>query len=265
MKSINWAKYYHFTVIFVIFALIALPIITTFIYALSTRWGATILPEELTLHWVIELWQDPRFLMALGRSLFVTTSAIILSLLLILPVIFFITYYYPAGQKVMNILILMPLTIPAIVSSIGLIQIFSEPPFLLTGTPWILIGCYFTIALPFLYRAIMNNIQSVDIKTLVDCGTLFGVSKLSIFCRVIIPSLRTGILSGALISCSFLLGEFVFANLLVGNRFETLQVYLFNMSVKSGHFTSALVASFFLFMMALSLILLNLNKTRKPL
>lgn len=261
--KLNLNKYYHFTVIMLVFGAISLPIITTFIYSFSTRWGASILPEDLTLKWFTELWQDPRFLRALLRSIFVSASAIFLSLILILPLIFFITYYYPMGQKIMNVVILLPLTIPAIVSSIGLMQIYSEPPFLLTGTPWILIGCYFTIALPFIYRSIMNSIESVDITTLIDCGTLFGVSKFYMFLKVIIPSIRSGILSGALLSLSFLLGEFVFANILVGNRYETLQVYLYNMNSKSGHFTSAIVTSFFILIVITSLIFINLNKKRK--
>lgn len=49
------------------------------------------------------------------------------------------------------------------------------------------------------------------------------------------------------LSFSFLLGEFVFANILVGTRYETLQIYLYNMRQTSGHFTSALVMTYFLF------------------
>ena len=50
----------------------------------------------------------------------------------------------------------------------------------------------------------------------------------------------------------FLLGEFVFANILVGTRYETLQIYLYNMRQTSGHFTSALVMTYFLFIFLLT-------------
>ena len=35
--------------------------------------------------------------------------------------------------------------------------------------------------------------------------------------------------------------------MLVGTRFETLQVYLYSQRTNSGHFTSAMVMSYFIF------------------
>ena len=72
------------------------------------------------------------------------------------------------------------------------------------------------------------------------------------FLLVVIPSLRKGLLAALFLSLSFLLGEFVFANMLVGTRYETLQVYLYNMRATSGHFTSALVMSYFLLTLLLT-------------
>ena len=63
----------------------------------------------------------------------------------------------------------------------------------------------------------------------------------------ILPNLKKGLLASLFLSFSFLLGEFVFANILVGTRYETLQIYLYNMRQTSGHFTSALVITYFLF------------------
>ena len=65
-----------------------------------------------------------------------------------------------------------------------------------------------------------------------------------------------------LLSFSFLFGEFVFANLLVGTRYETLQVYLNNMRNSSGHFNSALVISYFAFVLVLTWVANRLNKDK---
>jgi putative spermidine/putrescine transport system permease protein len=40
---------------------------------------------------------------------------------------------------------------------------------------------------------------------------------------------------------SLLISEFVFANMLVGSGYETLNVYLYSMRATSGHLTSAVV------------------------
>ena len=81
---------------------------------------------------------------------------------------------------------------------------------------------------------------------------------------MVIPCLRKGLLAALFLSLSFLLGEFVFANMLVGTRYETLQVYLYNMRSTSGHFTSALVISYFLFTFALTWITARLNSKNHP-
>ncbi len=71
------------------------------------------------------------------------------------------------------------------------------------------------------------------------------------FLLVVIPACARGCWRRCF-SLSFLLGEFVFANMLVGTRYETLQVYLYNMRSTSGHFTSALVMSYFLLTLLLT-------------
>jgi len=235
-------------------------LIATLIYAFSTQWGSTILPEGLTLKWMTQLWQDPRFLLALAHSLVICFGALVLSVVLVLPLMFVIAYYFPRLDSVMNILILLPFAVPPVVSSVGLLQLYSDGPLVLTGTPWILIFCYFTIALPFIYRAITNNMQAIHLRDLMDAAQLLGASTWQAAVLVVLPNLRKGCMIALLLSFSFLIGEFVFANLLVGDRFETLQVYLYNMRTGSGHFTSALVISYFLVVLLLTLVANMVNK-----
>ena len=64
------------------------------------------------------------------------------------------------------------------------------------------------------------------------------------------------------INCDIHKGEFVFANLLVGTRYETLQVYLNNMRNSSGHFNSALVISYFFFVLLFTWAANRLNKDK---
>jgi len=149
-----------------------------------------------------------------------------------------------------------------VVSSVGLLQLYGSGPMAMVGTPWILIGCYFTVALPFMYRAITNNLQAINLRDLMDAAQLLGASTFQAAILVVLPNLRKGLMVALLLSFSFLFGEFVFANILVGTRYETLQVYLNNMRNSSGHFTSALVISYFLFVLVLTWIANTLNKDK---
>ncbi|WP_213993765.1 ABC transporter permease [Sodalis sp. dw_96] len=254
--------FYHRSVVTVMLVILLSPLVATLIYAFSSQWGSTILPEGFTLKWMTELLRDPRFLIALEHSLIICFGALALSVVLVLPLMFVIAYYFPRLDSVMNILILLPFAVPPVVSSVGLLQLYSDGPLALTGTPWILIGCYFTIALPFIYRAITNNMQAIHLRDLMDAAQLLGASTWKAAILVVLPNLRKGCMIALLLSFSFLIGEFVFANLLVGNRFETLQVYLYNLRNGSGHLTSALVISYFLVVLLLTLAANTVNKDK---
>lgn len=247
------ANPYHYGVVILLLVILVLPLAATLLYALSTDWSS-LLPSGLTLHWFSYLWTNSRFLTALYHSLFVCVGALLLSCLLILPTLFVIAYRFPKLGSVMNVLVLLPFAIPPIISSVGLLQVYSKPPFDMTGTPWILMGCYFTIALPFIHRTLSNGLQSINLHDLMDSAHLLGASTFKAALFVLLPNLRKSIIVALLLSFSFLIGEFVFANILVGTRYETVQVYLNNMSNESGHFTSAIVISYFAVVLIISLI-----------
>ncbi|MGE9551385.1 ABC transporter permease [Erwinia amylovora] len=253
---------YHRVIVWGVFLILALPLLATLLYALATEWGATILPDGFTLKWMTQLWSDPRFLIALWHSLLICFGALLFSLVLVLPTMFVIAYYFPKLDAVMNVLILLPFAVPPVVSSVGLLQLYSAPPLMLTGTPWILIGCYFTIALPFIYRAISNNMQAINIRELIDAAHLLGASTWQAALLVVLPNLRKGAFIAVLLSFSFLIGEFVFANMLVGTSYETLQVYLYNVRNASGHFSSALVVSYFFVVLLVTWLANALNRER---
>ncbi|MFK3680327.1 ABC transporter permease [Pseudomonas sp. NPDC088890] len=253
---------YHRVVVYLLFLILLLPLAGTLLYSLATSWSASLLPSGLTLKWYVALWSEPRFLAAFGQSLLVCVGALLLSVVLILPLLFVVHYHFPRLDALMNILILLPFAVPPVVSSVGLLQLYGSGPMAMVGTPWILIGCYFTVALPFMYRAITNNLQAINLRDLMDAAQVLGASTWQAALLVVLPNLRKGLMVALLLSFSFLFGEFVFANLLVGTRYETLQVYLNNMRNSSGHFNSALVISYFAFVLLLTWVANRLNKDK---
>ncbi|MCJ8169867.1 ABC transporter permease [Atopomonas sediminilitoris] len=236
----------HYTlIVWALVGLLALPLLATLLYSLASRWGATMLPDGLTLRWYLELWGEPRFLAAFARSLLLCFAALALSLALILPLALVAHTRWPWLDKLMKLLMLLPFAVPPVVGSVGLLQLYAGGPLPLVGTPWILIACFFTLTVPFMYQAMATSLKAIPLRDLLDAAHLLGASTPQAFIQVILPNLRNGVLVALFLSFSFLFGEFVFANLLVGTRYETLQVYLNNMRNHSGHFTSALVISYF--------------------
>lgn len=242
----------HRLIIGFVVLLMLLPVAATLLYSLSTHWGATVLPDGLTVQWYVQLLSDPRFLASFARSLFVCTAALLLCTVVMVPLVFLLCYRLPRLKKVFNFLVILPFAVPPVVSSVGLLQLYSGGPLPVSGTFWILIFTYFTIVVPFFYRTLAGSFAAMALQDLMDAARLLGASTTQAFFLCVLPNLKKGLLSAIFISFSILIGEFVFANILTGTRFETLQIYLFNTRQISGHFTSALVMFYFAFIFVLT-------------
>jgi putative spermidine/putrescine transport system permease protein len=241
-----------------------IPLVGTFLFSIANKWDHSILPESYTLNWYIELFQDGRFFDAFQRTLFLIVITVFLSVSIMLPTIFIITVYFSKFEGILQAIAMLPYGIPPIVGAVGLIKLYSDGPFPIAGTPWILVGAYFVTILPFMYQGIRNSLRTLNAIQLVDAAELLGATKFQAFRTVVLPNILSGILVSSLLSVALLFSEFAFANLLVGGRFETLQIYLVDKLNSSGHLTSAIVITYYLVIMLLTGTVLKLTfRTKK--
>ncbi|MEH7513856.1 ABC transporter permease subunit [Gottfriedia acidiceleris] len=236
-----------------------IPLVGTFLFSIATKWDHSILPESYTLNWYIELFQDGRFFEAFQRTLFLIIITVFLSISIMLPTIFIITVYFKKFEGILQAIAMLPYGIPPIVGAVGLIKLYSNGPLQIAGTPWILVGAYFITILPFMYQGIRNSLRTLNAIQLVDAAELLGATKFQAFRTVVLPNILSGILVSSLLSVALLFSEFAFANLLVGGRFETLQIYLADKLNSSGHLTSAIVITYYLVILLLTGTVLKLS------
>lgn len=235
------------------------PLVATLLYSVAKSWQSTVLPDTWTLEWFQMLFEDPRFLQSLWRTLLICVLSVGLSVVVMLPTIFIVIVYLPRLEKLLNLLVLIPYAAPGVVMAVGLIKLYSSGPIAIAGTMWILVGIYFVAVLPYMYQGIRNSMRTIRTVELIEAAELLGASKLEAFRKVIIPNVLPGIRVSVLLSFSILFGEFVLANLLVGGQFETIQIYLYRRLIESGHLASAVVICYFLVILVLSGLLLALS------
>lgn len=243
-------------ILVLIFAYLFFPIVATILFSVATRWSTTILPEGYTLSYYDQLFTSPEFIQSLLRTVYASFATIILSILLIVPSLYLAIVYYPRLEKLFEILSILPFAMPGVILAIGMIQMYSSGPIRIASTPWILIGSYFVLILPFMYQSIKNSFRTINVKALTDAATMLGCGKIETFVKIIFPNVLRGVISAALISVSVLFGEFVLANLLVGDNYETIQIYLYKLQKVDGHLANALVAAYFLVILFMSLFLI---------
>ncbi|MDF2039245.1 ABC transporter permease subunit [Cytobacillus oceanisediminis] len=256
----------HKVVVGLLVIYLLIPLLGTFLFSIAGKWDHTILPESYTMKWYTELFQDERFYDAFQRTMFLIVMTVGLSIVIMLPTIFIITVYFSKWERLLQAAAMLPYGIPPIVGAVGLIKLYSDSPIPIAGTPWILIGAYFITILPFMYQGIRNSLRTLNAVQLVDAAELLGATKFQAFRTVVFPNIISGILVSTLLSVALLFSEFALANLLVGGRFETLQIYLADKLNSSGHLTSAIVITYYSVILLLTgtILKLTFNNEKNP-
>jgi putative spermidine/putrescine transport system permease protein len=70
------------------------------------------------------------------------------------------------------------------------------------------------LVMPFVFRALDSGLRVVDIKTLVEASRNLGASWLVTTWRVVIPNLRTALLSGSILTLALVFGEYTVSSIL---------------------------------------------------
>lgn len=260
MEKAKKAGWTHRSIMLALLIYLLLPLLATCIYAFAKDWQTTLLPEQWTLEWFDEMFQDARFWDALWTSLYLCIISVALSLAVMLPAVFVITVYLPKWETFMKGLVVLPYAVPGVVAAVGLIRAYSAGPIDITGTAYLLVGAYFVVVLPYMYQGIRNSLLTVSAVQLLQAAELLGASRMRAFVSVVLPNIWPGIMVSSLLSFSVLFGEFVLTNMLVGGHIQTIQVYLYQRRGASGHLASAIAITYFVFIFALSMALLKLSK-----
>jgi putative spermidine/putrescine transport system permease protein len=155
--------------------------------------------------------------------------------------------------RTMEILCLLPLTIPAIVLVVGLGPVYNRIQHYELFS-LMLFWAYVILALPYAYRALAAGLNAVDVETISEAARSLGASWFTVIFRVIVPNMRQAILNALLLTWALVLGEFTIAYLLL---YSNLQVELYSISRNTPNagvlFSTSFAALLFAFILLLIL------------
>lgn len=257
------APLFRMIVLGLFLSFMVLPIVATALFSVSIRWDRSILPEGLTLEWWAKVTSERGFQRALTNSLTISFSTVAVSLLLVAPTAYWVHTRLPRAKPLMEVLVALPFGFPAVVLALGLIRLYAPLPLPLVNTPAMLVASYVVITLPFMYLAIMNGLEAIDTKALSNAARSLGAHDGQIFFKVILPNIRSGLLSGSLLVFSAAFAEFALANLLVGTRLKTIPIYLVEFTRFDARQASALALISFSAAWLVSMALLS-SSARRP-
>jgi sulfate/thiosulfate transport system permease protein len=122
------------------------------------------------------------------------------------------------GQRFVNALIDLPFALPTIVAAITLIALYGpDSPFGLSlayTRAGVLLALLF-VTLPFVVRSVQPVLIDLNPEA-EECAASLGASNLTTFRRIVLPSIRPAIASGAALAFARAVGEFGAIVLLAG-------------------------------------------------
>jgi putative spermidine/putrescine transport system permease protein len=189
------------------------------------------------------------FSAAFALSVKLATITTVLTLVLMVPTTVYVHLRLPRLRRMLEVVTILPIVIPPVVLIIGVLQI---APAALKGTSNLLGLEYVILAMPFAYRSIDAGLRALDFKTLFEASSSLGAGWLVTLWRVVLPNLRTALLSAVVLTIALVLGEYTMASL---DLYQTFPVWIVNFEQASGPVSTAasLLALFvtWLFLMAI--------------
>jgi putative spermidine/putrescine transport system permease protein len=199
------------------------------------------------------------FTSSLGLSVRLGIVTTVITIALMLPTAVYVHLRLPKLRRLLEGITILPIVIPPVVLIVGVLQI---APNFLKSTPYLLALEYVILAMPFAYRAIDAGLRALDLKTIVEASSSLGAGWVSTLWRVVMPNLRTAVLSAVVLTVALVLGEFTMASLAL---FQTFPVWIVVNDQTSGQVSVAasLLALFVTWLFLLAITMIGTRQARR--
>ncbi|MCB2013051.1 MAG: ABC transporter permease [Geminicoccaceae bacterium] len=186
-------------------------------------------PDGLSLRWYSELWQLDDFRQALWRTFHVSIICTLISIPVgTLAALASVRTRFRFGGLV-RIYLLLPFTIPLVVSGLSLMTLFGHARIL--GQLWPVGVGLCVINLPFMIWSVSASVNHLD-PELENAASSCGAPPVQAFLTVTLPAVAPGIITGALLMFILAFNEFLVSLFLTDSRTVTLPVQIYN-SIRS--------------------------------
>jgi putative spermidine/putrescine transport system permease protein len=176
---------------------------------------------HFSLQPLTQIGDAPQFTSALWLSTELAVVTMVIVMVLMVPTMIYVHLRMPRFRRVMEVITILPIVIPPIVLVVG---VDGVTPQWLKASQWLLALIYVVLAMPYVYRSLDAGLGALDLKTLVEAARSLGSGWVSIIWRVLVPNLRSALMSASVLTLALVFGEFTIANL---DGWQTVPVWIY--------------------------------------
>jgi putative spermidine/putrescine transport system permease protein len=181
------------------------------------------LSSGLTFKWVVKVWTD--YQGPLWLSLGIALACLACTLLLGVPAAYVLSRTQGRWARAIEELLMLPVALPGLATGLALILAYGAVGSFRTHWSFVLVG-HVLFTLPFMVRAVLAVLLSVDMRQLEEGARSLGASFAQRFFGIVLPNCKPGIVAGALMVLTLSIGEFNMSLLLHSPFTQTLPVGL---------------------------------------
>lgn len=224
MRALRWWQKGMVGVSLMVLAFLYLPIVILVVFSFNDSAVTSFPLSGFTLRWYQAFLSNSQMLAALGNSLIVALCATALCLVLGVTAALALDRYSFPGKGLFQNVILLPLSLPGIVTGIAMLNFYKQIgiPQSLTA---VVIG-HATALLGIVVSQVMARLAKLD-RRLLEASADLGATPVETFRKVTLPSIRTSIIGSALLCFTLSFDEIPVTYFLTG-REVTLPIYIYS-------------------------------------
>ena len=183
-------------------------------------------PTSFTTEWWSKAISNTGVRKALSWSLAAGFSATFIALLLGTSLAFAVSRYDFFGKDIISLLVVLPISLPGVVTGIALSNAFNQQIGLSTGLLTIVIG-HATFCIVVVYNNALARLRRMG-TSLQEASMDLGANGITTFRLITLPNLASALLAGGLLAFGLSFDEIVVTTFTAGPGIQTLPIWIYN-------------------------------------
>ncbi|MBN9612731.1 MAG: ABC transporter permease [Actinobacteria bacterium] len=214
------------TISAIILVVVYVPLLVIVLNSFSTSTTLSWPPPGFTLEWWGRAFQSEGALNAIGTSVMVAVVATAIALILGTLVSFALQRFSFFGRETVNLLVILPIALPGIITGIALNNFFTT----IMGVGlsiWTLAIAHATFCIVTVFNNVIARLRRMG-TSLEEASADLGGGIWTTFRLVTFPQLRSALLAGGLLAFALSFDEIIVTTFTAGGNVTTLPIFILN-------------------------------------
>jgi putative spermidine/putrescine transport system permease protein len=224
MTESRWVRLALRTMTVLALAFIYLPLLVLAIYAFNDSRSQVWPPPGFSLRWFAEAAANGRVIDAFITSILAAVGATMLALALGTLAAIGVARHRFFGREAVSFLLVLPIALPGVLTGIALAATFKTLG-VEFGLPTVIVG-HATFCVVIAYNNVVARLRRLP-RSAEEASADLGADTWQTFRRVLLPGMRTALLSGGLLAFALSFDEVIVTNFTAGPGTETIPLWIF--------------------------------------